>query len=405
MKRLFFLAALVSSVGLLVLGATKAAGPTKVTFWSYLDPAVGGALTRTFAAEFNRSQNQYTVDVVDVGDFKTVQIKLLAALRAGQGLPSMTMVDNAFFTRLALGGVLEGLDATTDALPKATVADFQPVLWQYGEVKGTRYGLPWAGSALVNAYNADAFKQKGLAAPRSWEDYAKAAKALTTRTSKGAVFFVDAWIFASMVSSRGGDVLTDDNRPNFDTPESRAALQFMFDLVKDGSALVRTLNEANFAVIDWVRTKTFMVTVPTSVYPLVKGVVSFQVGATPMPGATLAGEAQLVVPKAASDAERDGALEFWQYLVRADNVARFAKATYYLPVRRSALPLMGDAAGDPVMKAGLEALSKANNPPHLIEYGAWRTILEAQLERSLKGGLDPKTALAEAQRQILLYRP
>jgi sn-glycerol 3-phosphate transport system substrate-binding protein len=405
MKRWLTLAALASSAALLLVGATRAAAPTKITFWSYLDPSVGGALLRTFAAEFNRAQTQYAVDVVDVGDFQTVQIKLINALRAGQGLPSMTMVDNGFFTRLALGGALEPLDALIDPLPRTIVQDFQNVLWQYGDVKGVRLGLPWAGSALVNAYNADAFKQKNLATPRSWDDYAKAARALTSRSSKGAVFFVDAWIFASMVSSRGGDVLTADNRPNFDTAESRATLQYMFDLVKSGNALVRTYAEANFAVIDWVRTKTFMVTVPTSVYPLVKSAVSFQVGATPMPGRTLAGEAQLVVPKAVSDAERDGSVAFWQYLIRPEVVARFSKATYYLPVRKSAVPLMGDAANDPVMRAGLEALTTADNPPHLVEYGAWRTILEAQLERSLKGGVDPKAALSEAQRQILLYRP
>ena len=407
MKRFLALTALTLGLTALMLNNStlSASAPTKITFWQYLAPEGGGLVLESFAAEFNKSQARYAVDIVDAGDYKTVQIKLINALRSGSGLPSISMIDNAFFTRLALGGTLEPLDALTDALPRATVEDFYPVLWEYGEVKGQRLGLPWAESMLINAYNADAFKQKGLSAPRTWEDFAKAAKTLTTRSSKGAVFFVDAWIFASMVSSRGGDVLTGDNKPDFNSAASRDTLQFMFDLTKGGQALVRRFDEVNFAVIDWVRTKTFMVTVPTSAYPFVKNSVSFTIGATPMPGRTLAGESQLVIPKAASDAERDGAFTFWEFLTKIENVAKFSKQSYYLPVRRSAIKLLGETANDPVMKAGLEALNTAYNPPHLIEYGAWRTILEAQLERSLKGGIDPKVALSEAQRQILLYKP
>jgi sn-glycerol 3-phosphate transport system substrate-binding protein len=387
----------------LMASLSNAAAPVKVTVWHYLAPESGGDLIKNFAQEFNASQSKYTVQIVDAGDYKTIQVKLINALRSG-GVPSMTMVDNAFFTRLALGGSLEALDMRVDALPKSFVEDFNPVLWAYGDVKGQRFGLPWASSTLVNMYNADAFKQKNLPMPRSWDDYAKAAKTLTSRSSKGAAFFVDAWIFASMVSSRGGDILADNNRPDFNNPSSQQTLQWMYDLVRSGNALVRNYSEANFAILDWVRTKTFLVTIPTSVYPFVKNLVPFQIGAMPMPGKTLAGESQMVIPKAATDAERDGAFEFWNFLVKPENLMRFSKQGYYLPIRSSAARQLGDFANDPVMKAGLEALKNSYNPPHLIEYQTWRTILESQLERSLKGGVDPKAALLEAQRQSLAVK-
>ena len=118
----------------------------------------------------------------------------------------------------------------------------------------------------------------------------------------------------------------------------------------------------------------------------------------------MAGESQLVVPRGNSADETAGAVAFWSYLTRPENTARFSKATYYLPVRQSAKKLLGDFAGDPVMKAGLEALDNAYNPPRLNLYNDWRGVLEAQLERSLKGGIDPKTALIEAQRQALLLK-
>jgi sn-glycerol 3-phosphate transport system substrate-binding protein len=291
-----------------------------------------------------------------------------------------------------------------NAVPKATLEDFDGTLLAYGSVGGKRFGLPWASSTLIQLYNADAFKQKGLSAPRTWDDFVKAAKALTTRNSRGAIFFIDAWIYASMVSSRGGDILDGGTRPALDSSGSLQTLQMMNELVKGNQAIVRNFSEANLAVIDWVRTKAFIVTLPTSAFPVIKDTLSFKVGAVPMPGRTLAGESQLVMPKGKSAAETQGAFAFWSYLTRPENTARFSKATYYLPLRKSSVKQLGDFVNDPVMKAGLEALQKAYNPPQLNAYNDWRLILEAQLERSLKGGVDPKAALTEAQRQAALVR-
>jgi sn-glycerol 3-phosphate transport system substrate-binding protein len=380
------------------LGVSQAAAPTKLTFWHYIGGEGNIALIKTFAKEFNNSQNRYVVDVLEPGDFKDIQVKLQAALSAKGDLPSLVQIDNAFFTRMALGNQLFDATALTDAMPKAVTDDFNDTIWDYGQVSGKRFGLPWAASTLINAYNADAFRAKGLAAPRTWDDYIRASKALTNRTSKGTIFFVDAWIFGSMVSSRGGNILDSNNKPDFDSSAAMGTLQMMYDLTRGGQAIVRNFSEINFAVIDWVRTKGFMVTVPTSSYPLVKDVLPFSMGAAPMPGRTLAGESQLVIPRGNPEAETRGAFEFWQFLARTENVVRFTKESYYLPMRKSAIKPLGDFMNEPVMKAGMEALEKAYNPPHLLEYQQWRTILEAQVERSLKGGLDPKAALLEAQR-------
>jgi sn-glycerol 3-phosphate transport system substrate-binding protein len=382
----------------LALGLSNAAAPTKVTFWHYIGGDKNIALIRNFAKEFNSSQSRYAVEVVEPGDFKDIQIKLQAASASKGDLPSLVQVDNAFFTRLALGNQLYDGSEFTQDLPKATTEDFNDTIWDYGQVGGKRFGLPWAASTLINAYNADAFRAKGLAAPRTWDDYIRASKALTNRTSKGTIFFVDGWIFGSMVSSRGGNILDANNKPDFDSSTAIGTLQMMYDLTRGGQAIVRNFAEINFAVVDWVRTKGFMVTVPTSAYPLVKEVLPFNMGAAPMPGRTLAGESQLVIPRGNSEGEIRGALEFWQFLTRTDNVVRFTKESYYLPLRKSAIKPLGEFMNDPVIKAGMEALEKAYNPPHLLEYQQWRTILEAQVERSLKGGLDPKAALLEAQK-------
>jgi hypothetical protein len=50
------------------------------------------------------------------------------------------------------------------------------------------------------------------------------------------------------------------------------------------------------------------------------------------------------------------------------------------------------------MKAGLEALDRSYNLPHLVDFQDWRAMLENQLERCLIGGADAKASMLEAQR-------
>lgn len=397
-SRVFF-SLLCAMLAPFVLGfGTTLAAPTKIVFWHYLGQETGSSVLDQLAGDFNKSQSKYAIDPEYIGDFKTIQIKVTAALRAG-GLPGMAMVDNAFFSTLALTkpAMLENMNEQVASLPKGTTQDFFPTFWDNGNVSGARLGLPWASSTLLLFYNADAFRAKGLTPPKTWDEFATAAKALTNRTSKGAIFFTDAWIFGSMVSSRGGNLLGSDNLPTFDEATTISTLQFIKDLTPK-YAIIRTFGQANFAVVDFLRTKAFMVVVPTSAYPFLPSSAPFQVGAVALPGKTIAGETQLVTFKSNSSEQNKGAFEFWQYLVKPENIAKFDKQSYYLPVRKSAVKLLGDFASNPVMKAGLEALDRSYNLPHLIDFQDWRAILEGQLERCLIGGADAKASMLEAQR-------
>jgi sn-glycerol 3-phosphate transport system substrate-binding protein len=387
-----------------VLATASANSPSKITFWHYFGDAPSGTVLTALAEEFNKSQTKYEIDPQAVGSYKDLQVKTIAALRGG-GLPTMAIVDNAFFTRLALGGQLEPLNGLIDALPKATVQDFYPTAWDYGDVKDQRLGLPWVASSLLVFYNANAFRAKGLNPPRTWDDFNKAARALSSRAAKGAIMLTDGWVFGSMVSSRGGNILSKDNKPDFTGSGALGTLQFLFDLSKAGALIPRTFSEINIGVIDFLRTKAFMVVLPSSAYQLTKPYAfAFEFGAVALPGKTLAGEAQTVVFKNAPPEAQRGAFEFWQYLTRPENIARFSKEAYYVPVRRSAVQLMGEFATTGIMKEAISGFERAYNPPHLIEYQDWRRALEDQLELSLKGGVEPAKALAEAQRQALNFK-
>jgi ABC-type glycerol-3-phosphate transport system substrate-binding protein len=383
-----------------LLASWASAAPVKVQFWH---TARADAVTNTLKAmaqDFNKSQSKYEVSTVDTGDYGELQIRLVAAARANS-LPTMALVDNVFFGYLAESGELANLDGLVKELPKATIQDFYSVLWECGEVNNKRVGLPFSASTLLLFYNINALKAKNVAPPKTWDDYIKAVRTLTTRGQKGAILLTDAWGFSSYVSSRGGSMLTEDGKPDFANADAVATLVLFQSLIREGVILPRDLNEMSTALVDFLRTRAAMVVVPSSVWRIAyESTFAFPVGAVPLPGRTVAGEAQMVIFKDANSEAERGAFEFWQYMVRPENVARWVENSAFLPIRRSAVKLLSnETQQSPPIRAGLEALERSYNLPRSAAFQDWRRFLEESLEKALKGNLDAKKALGDAQKK------
>jgi ABC-type glycerol-3-phosphate transport system substrate-binding protein len=390
----------------LLVGSAGAETRTRVEFWHYLVTDAANAMLNNLASDFNKSQNKYDLVPKNVGGYQELSIKVIAALRGG-GLPAMAMTDNAFFTKVAFSGELLDLTSWVKELPAATLNDFQPVIWEYGDitskessqVKG-RFGLPWASSLQILYYNQDKFRLVGLEAPKTWDQFAVAARKLTGRGVKGGLVFTDGWQFGSIATSQGGSIFA-NGEPSFDTPKTIASLNFLQDLVATGSLQVRSLNEMGVAIADFLRTKAFMVVAPSSGGALLQEYsVAFKLGAIALPGKTIAGESQLVVFKKSDPNAQRGAFEFWQYLMQPENQVRWCKASFYLPARKSVVKdLAGFAQNNPAFAAALDGLAGAINfIPH-ARFNEWRLNLEEALEKSLRGNTAPKTALEQAQQK------
>ncbi|GAB5602997.1 ABC transporter substrate-binding protein [Thermus sp. FJN-A] len=392
----------------LALGLLPALAQTEVPFWHSMDgPA--GRLLAAFAQEFNGRQGQYRVTPQYVGDYRDAETKLVAALRTGTG-PVLFQAEISFFPRLVAEGRALALDPYL-SLDRAFVDDLFAPAWNYGLVEGRRFGLPLNTSTPVLFYNLDAFRAKGLKAPRNWKEFEETAKALTTRQAKGFIFVTDpqAWLFEAMVTSRGGSLVR-EGRPNFASKEALEALEMLHRLKEAGALSVRSMAESTFAQLDFVRTKGMMVMASIANWPAAENFsFAFALGVAPVPrepgGRVPMGGAQLVVLKGASEAQVRGALEFWRYLMEPGNVARWVEASYYVPVRKSALPLLeGFYRENPFRKVAFEQIAQAQERPRLPLFSTWAGLLAEALEKSLKGGMPPQRALEEAQRKAEAVR-
>ncbi len=404
-RRTVFVAAGLLGAALLVAQAQR--NPTKVVFWHSM--AGADKTVAAFAKDFNSSQDKYEVDAQQVGSYTESGAKLVAALRA-KNAPTLYQAEIGFFPKLAEDGVLADLASFEKNLDAALEKDFFPAVWNYGVYEGKRFGLPFNSSTPVLFYNASLLRSKGLRPPNTWAEFATLAKTLTNRTGKGFIAIADSWQFEQMVLTRGGNVVLPNGLANFNSKEVLEAAQFLQDLTKQGSAIPRSLGEAQFAILDFVRTKAHMAIASIANWPdILPYSVTFELGATPMPIVSKRivpfGGAQLVVLKDSSPEERAGAWAFWQFLMKSENIVRWTKAAYYVPVRRSVLPLLNDwYKENPYRKVAFEQFDEAVPRPRTAAYATQKIILEEALERILKGGGDVKATLEEAQKRALAVK-
>jgi sn-glycerol 3-phosphate transport system substrate-binding protein len=380
---------------------------TVLEYWHSQDAAQG--TVQSLAEAFNTSQSEYAVVPRYVGNHQEAAIKLVAAL-GGTDQPVLFNAEGTVFPRLVEEGALADLSDLSAALPEALVTDLYPALWGSGELDGSRYGFPWTSSLPVLFYNATAFEQLGVPVPTTWAEFEEAAARLTTRQTEGYIHVSAAFIFETMVSTRGGSVVTVEGQPNLNSPEAVDALTMLKRITDAGNATVRSFAELDVALVDFVRTKGMMAFASIAFWPQGQRYsVAFRPAVAPVPTGTSAAVpligAQLVVLKSATEEERRGAVAFWQFLMEPENQATWVKASYYLPTRRAALPLLEPwYQEDPSRRVALEQLENAVPRPHVGAYVIWQGFLEEALEKSLRGGVPPEVALEEAQRRALESR-
>lgn len=386
----------------LLVGAAQAA-PIKIVFWHSLDGAA--ALVSRFADEFNASQGQYQVVPQMVGNYREAEVKLDAALKAGQA-PALFQAELTYLPKLVAGGQLTDLTPFAKTFAPNFAKDFYPAVWQDGVYGGKRFALPWNVSTPALFYNARALSRAGVAVPKTYGEFEDAAKKLSGRGKRGFLAVADSWTFEQIVDALGGSVVK-DGQPNFTSPEVVAALELLGRLVSGGAASGHTLGEGTAAAFGFIRGLDSMAFASVANWSdISRFSLLIQLGAAPMPCAKVCavplGGAQLVVPASTPKAEQTGAVAFWQFLMRPERLKSWVESTSYLPPRRSIQPLLADFyAGNPQRAAVFGQLENAVPRPHVPQYDAWRGLLEEAIARTIKGGVPARVALQEAQTRAL----
>lgn len=218
-----------------------------ITFWHSFTQGQRLDVIQATADQFMEENPgvKITIETFSWGDFYT---KWTTGLASGN-VPDMS-------TALP-GHVVEMMDAealvTVDDLIDEIGRDrFSESSLSEGEKDGSCYSLPLYSHAQVMWYRKDLLKEAGLEVPKTWKEFAEAAKALTKNGVYGCSFpcgsndLMGTRFLNFYVRSGGGSLLTDDLKADLTSDLAIDGINYWLDIYKNCSPK----DSVNYAVLD-----------------------------------------------------------------------------------------------------------------------------------------------------------
>ncbi len=314
-------------------------------------------------------------------------------------LPDVLMLDNPDLQQIAATGALAPLDQfglSAEGYAKGVV--------DASTYNGKLYGLQPITNTIGLFYNKDILNKAGVEPPKTWDELRAAAKKLTRGKQYGIAFSAPAnyegtWQFLPFMWSNGGD------EKNIATPQTAAALQFLVDLVKDGSASKSVVNWTQADVNDQFKAgnAAMMINGPWQ-FPVLNAVKSlhYEVVPTPAPkpGATVVsplGGETWTVPQTGNKARQQKAAKIVECLNTDANQLLLAKERQTVPTKTALQDKF--IAEQPTMKAFTELVqtARARTGELGAEWPKAATKIYTAEQAALTGQAAPPKALEQAQ--------
>jgi multiple sugar transport system substrate-binding protein len=140
---------------------------TTITIWTWATTLDG--VVKAFEAK----HPNITVNVVNVGTGAAHYTKLENAIKAGKGAPDLATIEYSVLPQFGLEKSLVDLNqfGYGDLKDKYT-----PSVWSSTNVNGALYELPHNAGPMALFYNKTVFDKFGISVPKTWDEYAAAAK-------------------------------------------------------------------------------------------------------------------------------------------------------------------------------------------------------------------------------------
>lgn len=399
------------------------AAKTEISFWHSMDGSLGKTLS-ALVDEYNASQGKYKVNAQFKGGYAESMNAGVAAYRAGQAPDILQVFEVGTATMIHSGGAIKpvyeiaaetGVDLDAKDLIGA-VASY------YSDKDGKLISMPFNSSTPVMYYNKDAFKKAGLdpeIPPKTYGDLKTQTKALAKATGCGYTTTWPAWLFLETFSAwHNVRYATENNgfgglkaRIDLTDPVYKRLFSDLKNMSSDGSFVYG--GRADNAYELFVGGKCAMMTGSSASYADISQNARFDWGVAPLPyygdvpGApqnTIIGGASLWVFSGKGKPVYEGAADFFKFLARPENAAKWSKETGYVPVTRSArdqIEASGfykDRPGADVAIEQLDAdVTDASRGVRLGNLADIRNIEEGVMERMFADKISVDEGLKEMQ--------
>lgn len=203
------------------------------------------AIAKQFA-DFLRENGQDASLDAQAMDLNPLHEAIIGSGGLGNGAWDIAFMATDWLAEAQGAGLLEDL---APHMARAPVPDFpqgwSPSLTGLQRFAGGFWGMPYHDGPECLVYRTDLLAEAGIAVPRTWDEFHRAARALhqPEREQYGTVLalYPDGhngfYDFCIHVWSRGGEIFDRDGRPDFTSPAAYAALDFIRALAADASAV------------------------------------------------------------------------------------------------------------------------------------------------------------------------
>lgn len=386
----------------------------ELAFWTLLGGANGDRIQR-LVDDFNASQDDIVVVNERQGGYDDLQQKLLAAVAAGDP-PPLTMVDYKYVPFYAKNDVFVPIN---DYASEEDMADFIPGLLTDLTYEGKVYAVPFNRSTQGVFYNKDLMREVGLdpdSPPETWEEMVEIGPAVKELGEEYYVTYGSEgnaqWMFEPLVYQFGGRISDENCRFVFDQPGEGGieVMEFLQDNIYETEYfLVSGQPTGGFYEVsfEWATEGRVLFTrSSTALQGSVPDNVEFDWGFTKFPyaeggtPAVTSGGANIAMTTNTTDAEREAAWKFMQFVSNTENSAWFHMETGYMPTRYSVLELPEVQAFHAEHPSWLVSVGQLEyvKPTACGVFNApeWASVIQSALDRILLGNEDPATVLSEA---------
>lgn len=402
---------------------TSAKKPVTITWWHSMSGTNQKVLEK-IVSDFNASQSDVQVQAVFQGKYDESLNKLKATIGSDSGpdliqtyeIGSKFMIDSKLITP-----VQNFVDADHFDL-----SQLEPNIIRYYTIGGKLNAMPFNTSNPILYYNKTAFKAAGLdpeKPPKTYEEFEKAAKALSKNGKPGASIAIYGWFMEQFFANQNADYVNNGNGRTDTATESLVnseagvkTLEWWKRMLDEGavSNLGRKTEDTDNAFMAGQIGMTIDST--AGLRQIVQGVGGkFDVGTGFLPrpasadkGGVVVGGASLYIMNNKPEDEQKAAWTFIKYLTSPQVQAEWSVNTGYFPITKGAYDqqvLKDNMTKYPQFQTAVDQLhastdSTATSGAVMGVFPEARQIVEGAIEATLNGQKQPKQALDEAAQQI-----
>ena len=215
----------------------EAASGEEIEFWNFFTGPDGDNM-KVMVDGFNATNPAYRIKNVTMasGDLYT---KIPTVVNSGEGIPDLTIVDVARIPMFYDQGLLESMASVMENAPEVKKENYNALVWDTGTFDGEQYAVPLDMGVIGVAYNKDLVEQY---APGVLDDNLitiDEIKEIIPKASADGIVTIPVSFFGyeqalALTKQEGGDLFTDENTPNINSPEFTKAVRTLKDIVDLG---------------------------------------------------------------------------------------------------------------------------------------------------------------------------